>query len=109
MTQLNTKSNPIEYMHFRPIFRDVSGGATVAIMPRASLGTALISVARCGPMDNFNKKIGRDVATGRLSAYLAGRQSVASHVREIAVPDMLKLKETVAMALENEMADNDLA
>lgn len=109
MTQLNTKSKSVEYMHFRPIFSDVSGGATVAILPQVERGTALISIARCGPMDNFNKKIGRDIATGRLSAYLAGRQSVAGHVREIAVPDMLKLKETVATALENEMADNDLA
>ena len=109
MTQTQSTPARVEYMHFRSIFRNGVGGATVAIMPQEERGTALISVSRCGPMDNFNKKIGRDIAVGRLTAYLAGRSSAAVHIREIDVPDMLRLKESVAVAMAPELDDIGLA
>ena len=109
MTQTAANSSRIEYMHFRPIFGRGIGGATVAIMPQEDRKTALISVSRCGPMDNFNKKIGRDIAAGRLNAYLAGRSSAKAHVREINVPDILHLKETVASVMADELDESNLA
>lgn len=42
------------------------GGATVAYQ-EVKPGLIEYSVARCSTRDNFNKKLGRDIATGRLA------------------------------------------
>jgi hypothetical protein len=49
-----------------------TGGLTTAI--QAVDGNLVYAVARCSDADVFCKKTGRDIATGRLAAYLAGKQ-----------------------------------
>ena len=48
-----------------------TGGLTPAI--QAVDGNLVYAVARCSKADVFCKKTGRDIATGRLAAYLAGK------------------------------------
>ena len=48
-----------------------TGGLTTAI--QAVNGNLVYAVARCSNADVFCKKTGRDIATGRLAAYLAGK------------------------------------
>jgi hypothetical protein len=96
--------NQIEYMHYRPMVKNANGGATVAILPTEN-NTAIVSVARCGPLDLFNKKIGRAVAAGRIQAYLAGRRNMENYVFTVDVPNMLELKSTVAKELVDEMGE----
>lgn len=98
----------IEFMHYRSA-NGTRGGATVAIYPQAATMTALISVARCGPADIFNKKIGRDVAKGRIAAYLKGRESSVKHVDQIVVPEGMDLKAAVDIAVFEQMASHGLS
>ena len=102
MNQATQIDQNIQYMHYRG--QDVRGGATVAIMPIAN-NRVYLSVARCGPQDVFNKKVGRDIATGRLRAYIAGRTSV--QIREIPV-DPLNVKASVDNVIGEEMAADGL-
>jgi hypothetical protein len=97
----------VQYMHFRTVNRQCNGGATVAILP-ADNNKVLFTVARCGPHDLFNKKIGRTIATGRLKAYLDGRETVSNHVRTMVINDPLYIKEAVGGYLYEEMAKYDL-
>lgn len=94
----------VEYMHYRPVTRNAPGGATVAILP-TERNSVLVTVARCGPEDIFNKKVGRDVAAGRIRAYMEGRPTMDKYVFEVKVPDMLEVKATVAKELEYDMAE----
>ena len=70
----------IQYLHRRaysalgPASR---GGYTVAYC-ESSGGMIEYSIANCSPRDNFNKKIGRDIATGRFQA--SKRSSVQATV-----------------------------
>lgn len=48
-----------------------TGGLTTAI--QAVDGNLVYAVARCSDADVFCKKTGRDIAAGRLAAYLAGK------------------------------------
>jgi hypothetical protein len=100
----------IEYMHYRPKQRNLNGGATVAIMPVDGTVHALVALSQCGPLDTFNKKIGRNVSAGRLRAYLEGRESASinRYVKTITISDPLYLKKSVAEALAAEMDENGL-
>lgn len=95
-----------EYMHYRTADK-TRGGATVAIYPQDTTKTALIAIARCGPHDVFNKKIGRAIASGRISAFLAGRPS--EHVEQIVVENPDDLKMIVDTHLNEFVAEHDLA
>ena len=88
-----------EFMHFRKGPNSTSG-ATVAILPAD--GTAIISIAFTGPEDMFVKKVGRDISSGRIMAYITGRNDGA-RVQEINVTDRNLLKATVADAIQVEM------
>lgn len=93
-------------MHYRYFNMDMEmssrGGATIAILP-ADNNKVLVSIARCNTTDVFNKKVGRAIASGRLIAYLNGRDSIANKVREVVINDPLRVKESVATALQEEM------
>jgi len=98
--------NKLEFMHYRyfntELEKSSRGGATIAILP-ADNNKVLVSVARCNTTDVFNKKVGRSIASGRLIAYLNGRDSIANKVREVVITDPLRVKECVADALQEEM------
>lgn len=94
----------VQFMHFRSTSQSKTrGGATVAIVP-STANTVLISVARCGPNDVFNKKIGRDVSFGRIKAYLNGRTTTEDYVSTLTVEEGADLKSVVAEELGPEMA-----
>lgn len=48
-----------------------NGGMTVAWRADVNSNVLVYSVARCSTKDNFCKKIGRDIASGRLTAHKA--------------------------------------
>ena len=80
----------IEFMHIRA-YESLSGqtpsprgGKTVAIMPIEG-NRAKFSIARCGPNDIFNKKVGRDIAEGRLNDFLKGRATLEDKVYQISL------------------------
>lgn len=61
--------NKIQFIHRRPICTVAGhfssrGGMTVAYRPGD--GFVEYSIAQCSSKDNFNKKLGRDIAAGRL-------------------------------------------
>jgi hypothetical protein len=60
--------NQIHYIHRRKIAGGPAthGGFTVAYQ-EVKPGLIEYSIARCSTRDNFNKKLGRDIATGRLA------------------------------------------
>ncbi len=63
--------NQIHYIHRRkssPLFAGPAthGGMTVAYQ-EVKPGLIEYSIARCSTRDNFNKKLGRDIATGRMA------------------------------------------
>lgn len=97
----------IQYMHYRSA-NGTRGGATVAILPNDADQTATISIARCNPNDVFCKKTGREIAAGRIRAAQAGRESLESKVRVITIETPEKLKDSVATAIFDYMADCDL-
>ena len=112
MTQLAVKQqsavsqvkSEVQFMHYRSA--DVTrGGATVAIFPQPDTKTALIGIARCGPKDVFNKKVGRSIAAGRIKAFLSG--SPSDYVAQFDV-DMDNLKDSVAFLLNDTMAEYGL-
>lgn len=82
----------IQFIHRRPVViigparpADFAsrGGFTVAYQ-EVQPGLIEYSVAHCSPRDNFNKKIGRDIATGRLinGRHLTSRKSSIEAFRE---------------------------
>lgn len=97
----------IEFMHYRPTMPNGRGGITVAILPSSTDKSALLAFARCGPSDNFNKKVGRAISSGRMTAFL-NRGPGAYDVREVPVSDMLQLKTIVAGHLAHEMFEEGL-
>lgn len=100
----------IEFMHFRPVDDfAMFNGATVAIMPVPDTGKAMVSLSMCGPDDNFNRKLGRTVAEGRLAAYLGGREKAGRHIREVEVSDFENLKAEVALSLSDDLVTAGLA
>ena len=80
------------FMHYRKFDRKgqimARGGMTLAIQVDGSQVT--VALAECGRKDNFNRKLGRQIASGRLSA---GKES--SHVHVITLPEMTKVKSFV--------------
>lgn len=68
--------NKIQYIHRRKTLPgtnlhghgglDSRGGFTVAYR-EVELGLIEYSIATCSTRDNFNKKLGRDIATGRMN------------------------------------------
>lgn len=60
--------NKTNFAHVRP--KDLNGGYTIAYtnIPRNTSGDVHYALARCKSSDNFNKKIGRMIAEGRLAA-----------------------------------------
>lgn len=91
-----------QYMHYRSA-NGSCAGATVAILPDAATKTALFAISRCGPNDNFNKKIGRTVASGRISAFLQGRGTVAEHINQVTFDDAEDIKSVVHGVVRDEM------
>lgn len=85
--------NQIHYIHRRKslFFRfgdpivATHGGATVAYQ-EVKPGLIEYSVARCSDRDNFNKKLGRDIATGRLAA---GKVEIAKDLSLKEFRDMM--------------------
>jgi hypothetical protein len=77
----------IQFIHRRPVAGDCGpasrGGFTIAYQ-EIKPGLVEYSIANCSPRDNFNKKIGRDIATGRLvnSNNRAVRESTVEDFRE---------------------------
>jgi len=68
----------IQFIHRRPVdaaTRDFSsrGGFTVAYRAVPEDNHVEYSVAVCSDRDNFNKKLGRDIAAGRLTRGMARR------------------------------------
>lgn len=96
----------IEFMHFRDDSGDVRGGCTVAISHDPSNQVAIFSLAYCNRTDVFNKKIGRSIASGRLAAFMNGRQSMIDRVHVIQdVPSDQGIKTLVATELAEELAE----
>ena len=91
-----------QYMHYRSA-NGSRGGATVAILPDSATKTALFAISRCGPNDNFNKKIGRTVASGRINAFIKGRSTMTEHINQVAFQDQLELKSLVDAVIGDEM------
>lgn len=70
----------IRYMHYRPyssVFDanivaidtvEGKGGLTIAYVEDAEKGTIEFASAICHENDNFNRKLGRDIAEGRLKS-----------------------------------------
>ena len=69
------EQNGIYFMHYRNINGatvEPRGGVTFAIRPTG--GNVLeVGVARCSRRDVFDRKLGRNIAEGRLNAYTEGR------------------------------------
>lgn len=86
------------YMHYRMFGDDdvvaPKGGATLAI--RKENDQAVVGVAICSTHDVFNRKIGRDIALGRLNTYLSGTRDVSEHVLVIPLASELEIKRQVA-------------
>jgi len=114
--------NKVQFMHFRPTsgFNKCRGGATVAIMPIEpptstagnTAGKLLVSMAKCNAADVFNKKIGREIAAGRLRAFLDGRESAQYKVWMVDVPDIMddgNFKRVVADDLKDDLANYGLS
>jgi len=104
----------VQFIHYRQYSSERDdvcsrGGATVAIRDDDNnKNQVLVSIARCNPHDVFNKKIGRNIAAGRIDAYLGGRSSLETQVRSVWVADDLDSKRVVADFLYDEMAETDL-
>ena len=62
------------------------GGKTIAVIYSPELETHVYSVALCNPKDNYNKKIGRAIAAGRLRTHpfqLPGLHSMKAAEEEL--------------------------
>lgn len=103
--------NSTQFMHFRSASSSLSIGesraATLAIVQKDA-NTVLVSAAFCGPNDVFNKKLGRKISEGRITAFLKGREAMVSHVREITISDMDNMKDEVAQVMADELAEHNL-
>lgn len=84
--------NSIRFLHIRPETEDhkpaVFGGKTVAFtltdMPEE--GRLLrFAVAKCGKKQAFNRRLGREVASGMLNC--PRPTSIAKHVKELVIED----------------------
>lgn len=98
-------TNSTQFMHYRAWQDDgISplGGATVAIQPIPNSERVLISAAYCSFDENFNKKIGRDVAAGRIKSHIDGRKS--KHVVEIDIETDADLKAAVHQTVYSTMS-----
>ena len=103
----NTASNfdtEVQFMHYRA--DNFNRGATVAILP-LSKEKAIVSISRCGPNDVFCKKTGRQIASGRLRAFLAGRNKLESKVFEVEI-DYDNIKDSVNAQIGEELANEGL-
>lgn len=65
--------NNIQFIHRRKFkhlfdFEPASRGGSTIAYQEVKPGLIKYSTARCSSLDNFSKKIGRDVATGRLTS-----------------------------------------
>lgn len=109
---MKTQDN-IHFMHYRQIHGttvDCRGGATLAIKEEGN-GLLLIGVARCNTSDVFNKKLGREIAMGRIKSYEKGRYGVPTDVDtekvfhlSVNYTNGKELREAVDQAVGNEMA-----
>jgi len=69
------------FMHYRPVnsnglVSDPRGGATVAISIVAGT-SAKVAIAWCSPVDVFDRRLGRTIASGRL---YSDRPGCAEHI-----------------------------
>ena len=58
----------VKYSHVRRSNSSHSGGYTIAYTSEKDSPTAEYAIARCNPKDNFNKALGRTIASGRLES-----------------------------------------
>lgn len=75
-------------MQFFHINSPTEGRATVAM--NIFDGQFAISVAKCAPKDQFNKKIGREVAAGRLQALIDGKARQHKHIYTFQAPSVVQ-------------------
>ena len=101
-----TAKNPL-FMHYRNHNTDGSiasnGGMTVAIMVDPDdRQTALVGISRCKDNEVFNKKIGRDVALGRMRAWSEGRSNdrINTNVFQLKLSDPENPKMSVDSFIE---------
>lgn len=92
----------IEFMHYRSPAKP-QAGATVAILPSNDNKTAVVAIARCGPHDMFQKKVGRAIATGRINAWVKDPAANESLVTFVDIIDRNYLKAEVAEAINATM------
>lgn len=92
--------NKIEFIHYRSQ-NGTHGGATVAIKRNGA--NVRIRVEHCSKTAVFNKKIGRSVAAGRITAFENGREQLRSKIIDIVVNDPLDARNEIINHLAPEM------
>lgn len=88
--------NTVHYLHFRETYSvdkmsgtsetiNVKGGATVAFVLETD--TVKFAIAKCHMRDNFNRRIGRTIATNRLQLFLNNQKvdKIKSEVGEFTI------------------------
>lgn len=65
-----------QIMHFRKRNGDPRGGLTIAIDFSYEDRAIYVAEAKCSKNDMFSRKLGRNIATGRLKAWLDGRSNI---------------------------------
>ena len=78
-----------------------TGGATIAVVYNPDLEVHIYAVALCNPKDNYNKKIGRKIAEGRLRTHpfvleFCETMSQAEEELRMLYPDALCVSERSA-------------
>ena len=104
----------MHYIHFRRILDwdngviEARGGATVAFEKRGE--NAVVSVALCSTGDNFNKKIGRAISSGRISSYLSGNLALVEEgfIMEMPVNPTVELDRQVFENVQDRLGKKDL-
>ncbi len=100
MKQANTQQPRVQYMHYRTHNDDgtvcATGGLTVAFTMAATLRGVEVryALAQCSDKDNFCRKMGRQVAAGRLNQSARTTRltvPVGQNVREALHDEMLGL------------------
>jgi len=96
------------FMHYRntggsSVIRP-QGGATLAIR-KMDNDNLVVAMARCSTEDVFCKSRGRTIAEGRLNKFMNNDRD-GVHIRIIPVDnDVLPIKDTVDLAIGEEMAE----
>lgn len=106
-----------QIMHFRKRNGDPRGGLTIAIDYNAKEHAIYVARAKCSKNDMYNRKLGRNIAQGRLTAFFDGRsgRSIDNHIIERiefkhgVTPDPRLFKEMAVNALSGHLRRHKLA